>query len=679
VVTADEVFGDALEVAFELPEVNQRVPKDESARGALKERARVAKRVILAVARREEHIHRDRVARVRRLTTWWVDDHPVPWRVLFVLVVPTTLWGGVFVIAARHPDWPARIDPLVCTAVVAGFTLLVLAQSYLGEDGRAIARKWVFGSAAVGAVAIAFWGLVVLKWPDWALLAGAAVGVGVLSVRSPVNTALPTPEIVTARDQAVDALSEWQHVVLHDGVLPVLRTEINSKRTVLCTKLNFAETSGLHDSGLLLWHQPTAAGRELAELVRTLGGGSFALAGPRGAGKTSLLRAFCAGAYHKPDQPLDLTVTAAAPVEYVPREFVLHLYAETCRAVLAWSPESGRLPQYYGRLRQLERDAHTGLHNIAYVQTSSGEWSGKAGFRGMELSFKRGHSLAGRPATFPELVADFRSFVRKVSDAVAPSQVVIAIDEIDRLGGGEPALRFLNELKAIFDIPGCSYLVSVSTEAQHDFELSGIGLRSAFDSSFDEVLRVDHLDSVLAGELLKRSIVGLPEQFVALAYVFSGGLPRQLIRAARAIVRQGVGAKLGVVTVQLVRDDLGRVCKTVADALTVLNDREGVATLLRVLVDPQDDLHAFSKAISAVYDGDTVEIKELRDVAAARVLFLAVVRDFFTDELTSVLSEQVDALARARRYAGSNPVTGLQLLEEFTAASARLAPAPPLP
>jgi hypothetical protein len=111
VVTADQVFGDALEAAFELPEVNQRVPKDESGRRALKERARVTKRLILAVARHEEHIHRDRVARVRRLTTWWVDDHPVLWRVLFVLVIPTTLWGGVFVIAARHPGWPARIDP----------------------------------------------------------------------------------------------------------------------------------------------------------------------------------------------------------------------------------------------------------------------------------------------------------------------------------------------------------------------------------------------------------------------------------------------------------------------------------------------------------------------------------------------------------------------------------------
>jgi hypothetical protein len=85
--------------------------------------------------------------------------------------------------------------------------------------------------------------------------------------------------------------------------------------------------------------------------------------------------------------------------------------------------------------------------------------------------------MAGRAPTYPEVVNDFRTFVQ------ALDRVVIAIDEIDRIGAGEQARRFLSELKAIFDIPGCYYLVSVSTEAQHDFELSGMGLRSVFDSS----------------------------------------------------------------------------------------------------------------------------------------------------------------------------------------------------
>jgi hypothetical protein len=259
-------------------------------------------------------------------------------------------------------------------------------------------------------------------------------------------------------------------------------------------------------------------------------------------------------------------------------------------------------------------------------------------------------------------------------------RVLIAIDEIDRIGAGEPARKFLNEIKAVFDVPGCYYLMSVSTEAQHDFELAGMGLRSVFDSSFDEVVRVDYLDFQLARGLISRSVDGLPEVFVALAYAFSGGLARQLTRSARAIVRQPRGTSLAAVTEKLVTDELDRVCKTTSDALTALDDRDGVTKLLRVLVEPDPDLHVLRERVQTAYAEEDTAIGDLADRAAARIAFLAVVRDHFTDDLTEVLPAQVDALARARRYAGSNPATGLALLDEFSVAwRARPAPAPPPP
>jgi len=318
------------------------------------------------------------------------------------------------------------------------------------------------------------------------------------------------------------ALFAWRQAMMLDGVLPVYRTEINSVSITYSTVLTSTDADGLLGGTSLVAHQRTPAGERLAELVRSVSGGSFALAGPRGAGKTNLLRAFCAGTYAEAGEPDVLTVSAAAPVEYMPREFLLHLYAETCRAVLA-----------RGEPSHLVKAAKAGLVAIAYVQTRTAEHTGKFGFKGAEYSLKRGVSLAGRAPTYPEVVNDFRTFVRELG------RVVIAIDEIDRIGTGESARRFLNELKAIFDVPGCYYLVSVSTEAQHDFELSGMGLRSVFDSSFDEVIRVDYLDFDLARRLLRRLVVGLPEQFAALAYVFSGGLARQLVRAARDVLRQG--------------------------------------------------------------------------------------------------------------------------------------------
>jgi hypothetical protein len=156
------------------------------------------------------------------------------------------------------------------------------------------------------------------------------------------------------------------------------------------------------------------------------------------------------------------------------------------------------------------------------------------------------------------------------------------------------------------------------------------------------------------------------------------GRLRSAVEAARpwVMAREERGTRLAVVTEKLIADEFDRVRKTTGDALTAEN-QEGVSALLRVLVEPSDDLRDYRKAIQASYEGEDPAIRNLRDRTAARIEFLAVVRDYFTDDLAEVVPAQVDALARARRYAGSNPATGLALLEEFSSAwTARPAPKP---
>jgi hypothetical protein len=577
----------------------------------------------------------------------------------------------------------------VFALIFLGVSVIVVGASYWAGD-RWLERSWALTSIGLppwlAGSMLFHW----LGWSDWWTLAVLVISLVVAyRLKTAVQTVLPTDAIIELADAAAEAFEAWRSAVLKEGVLPVLRAELRSQQVVPGTELAYGNAQALQRGGSLISHQPVPAGRTLADLVRGIDGGSFALAGPRGAGKTSLLEAFCQGAYREPSQRLDLAIMVSAPVDYVPREFVLHLYACTCQAVLAHVEEirpsvvkTGRLRQRWRRSvstewERLVQAARRGLEDIAFVQTRSGELSGKFGFRGAEISYKRGVSMAGRPATFPELVDDFRGFVRLAAHTLGETRLVIAIDEMDRIGAGESARRFLNEIKAIFDVPGCYYLMSVSTEAQHDFELAGMGLRSVFDSSFDEVVRVDYLDFDLAKGLISRSVEALPDSFIALAYAFSGGLARQLTRSARAIVRQPEGTSLAAVAEKLVADELDRVCKTTGDALTT-EKLDGVSTLLRVLVDPSNDLHAYRKAIQAAYDGEDPATRNLRDLAAARIEFLAVVRDYFTNDLTEVVPAQVNALARARRYAGSNPATGLALLEEFSAATpARPAPEPP--
>lgn len=552
----------------------------------LRAAAELARCWVMAQAQGPQQKYTALKQRFAERTSGWAGADPVLWRWVFLLVIPTFTWTLVPLALGQDAAVVGKFALLFL-----GVSLVLVVVSYAWRPGQLLGRIW----ALVG-VSLPVWmaggALVAEDGASQAWSAALAVVCVVMAyaMRTAVSTVLPTKEIIGLTAAVDQALEQWRSAVLNKGVLPVLRAELRSQEVVPGTKLAYRNAEGLRRGGSPVSHQPVPAGRKLADLVRGMNGGTFALAGPPGSGRTSLLEAFCGGAYRRPEEPLDLAVMVSAPVDHVPGEFVLHLYARTCQAVLSHLEDAQPLGPARARLVQAARRA---LQDIAFVPTRTAETSGKLGFGGAEISYKREVSLTGRPATFPELVDHFRGFVRLAARTLAPTRVVIAIDEVDRV----------NELKPIFGVPGCHYLISVSTEARHDL--------------FDEVVRVDHLDFDLAKGLISRSVEGLPDSFVALAHVLSGGLPRQLIRTARAIVREGQGTTLAAVTEKLIADERGH---------------------------------------------------EL----------IAVVRDYFTDDLTEVVPAHVDALARARRHAGSDPATSLALLAEFSAAaSERPAPARP--
>ncbi len=114
-------------------------------------------------------------------------------------------------------------------------------------------------------------------------------------------------------------------------------------------------------------------------------------------------------------------------------------------------------------------------------------------------------------------------------------RLIVGIDELDKLPSDEKARQFLNELKAIFGVRGCYYLISISEEAMASFDRRGLPFRDVFDSSFDDVVNVSYLSLLDAQRLLNRRVV-LPIPFTCLCYCLSGGLARDLIRAARNAV-----------------------------------------------------------------------------------------------------------------------------------------------
>jgi hypothetical protein len=202
--------------------------------------------------------------------------------------------------------------------------------------------------------------------------------------------------------------------------------------------------------------------------------------------------------------------------------------------------------------------ASRSLEEIRYQQTYAHGWSGTLSLPvGLGAGVTTDTTLARYAMTYPEVVARLRNLLTL---AAARYDVLIVIDELDKLESGEKADRFLNELKAVFGVPGTYFLVSVSEDAMSRFERRGLSFRDVFDSTFDEIVRVRPLSLGESQTLLGKRVVGLPLIYSALCHVMSGGLPRDLIRTARRLVeiheRDDEPDELEMLTRTLLADEL---------------------------------------------------------------------------------------------------------------------------
>ncbi|MEU8001674.1 hypothetical protein AB0B66_10975 [Catellatospora sp. NPDC049111] len=159
----------------------------------------------------------------------------------------------------------------------------------------------------------------------------------------------------------------------------------------------------------------------------------------------------------------------------------------------------------------------------------------------IEAAKKKSVQRAETPRTYPQLVRAFRDFVERLGrDARGgpgrSGPMTICIDELDKIGSAEEAERFLNDIKAIFGVSNCHYLVSLSEDAIASFERRALTLRTAFDSAFDAVIVMPRLNLDEVRHLLARRLIVLPEPFIALCHSLSAGLPRDVIRTVRAML-----------------------------------------------------------------------------------------------------------------------------------------------
>lgn len=257
-----------------------------------------------------------------------------------------------------------------------------------------------------------------------------------------------------------------------------------------------------------------------------------------------------------------------------------------------------------GSRRPILEAAERHLRQIWFQQTFTSGWSGALKLPlGLEGGTEKTSQLAENQLSYPDVVALYKNFARSLSKR---GQVRIGIDELDKMED-ERARRFLNEVKVIFRVSGCFYLVSVSEDAMAYFERRGLPFRDVFDSSFDDVMRVGYLSYKDSWRMLRRRVVGMPIPFIALCHALGGGLARDVIRAARDVCEESPAEEeddqdepgnrgeaeavegpeapkaLGEVTASLCTDELQQKCAAARVTARRLQDPAKVTLLSRWL------------------------------------------------------------------------------------------------
>ncbi|MFJ7214233.1 hypothetical protein [Amycolatopsis sp. NPDC098790] len=330
--------------------------------------------------------------------------------------------------------------------------------------------------------------------------------------------------------------------------------------------------------------------------------------------------------------------------------------------------------------------ARRDLGRIRFLQTHTSGWSGKLTLPvKTELARNRSTQLAERPLTYPELVGQLTGFIGQLTAALDPKleadspSVVIGIDELDKMEPAEDAHRFVNEIKGVFGVAGCQFLVSVSEEALTTFERRGLAFRDAFDSAFDEIVRVGYLNLADATAVLEKRVTGMTEPFRCLCHCLSGGLPRELIRVARnmaGLAGPDVMPTLAEVTERLVAEELRRKAASLQEAAARIGAGADVAEFVRMVqVCIANPAPAMLLRNAPAVGGDDTPLARLRLELRIYLRYAATILQVFDNELdrtavsvASSLADEpgaFDSLAAVHHQLAAHPMVAALTLERF--------------
>ena len=225
----------------------------------------------------------------------------------------------------------------------------------------------------------------------------------------------------------------------------------------------------------------------------------------------------------------------------------------------------------------------------------------------------------------------------------------------------------------------------------NNFERRGLPFRDVFDSSFDSILYVDYLNLQACRRLLEKRVIGRPIPFFALAYCFSGGLPRDIIRYFREIMRNSEkNTDIREIVRKMVTEDIRAKCRAISShlrSLDTLAQSDQVVSLLFDLQDSGLNLKSMERSVQSIFELWTIleqkkglpkdELKkvttlcELIEELGSYLAYLCTVWEIFTEEASPIKIERLvdensfDRLARARQAFSEDYSLARRLIREY--------------
>lgn len=369
------------------------------------------------------------------------------------------------------------------------------------------------------------------------------------------------------------------------------------------------------------------------------------------------------------------------------------------------------------------------LYRLQTVQQSTHGLTTGGAAQVLSLGTNHTTSVSTIPPNYPELVEEFRDLLRRIAaEKVRQGKtVVIAIDEMDRLGTDSQALAFLREIKAILGVPLVHYLISVADDVGAAFVRRGLPHRDVTDSSLDDIIHVQPSTLKESRTILAKRSQTLKDPHIMLAHALSGGILRDLLRyglQVREMQDKAQSFELTHISRHLVLEELA---ETFAGFRTLLSKQRwtretsdvlaSFRTLSDYLRDPcpctrAEVLHTLeqfafyspgTRPVTPAADGEpstaasqelSGDVRELIDEASTYAYFSLTLLDVFsTDRLehrTQLAAEHgpdgdPERLADARRELGISPYSARPMIDTIRKAwslplgPTTNSPAPPSP